>query len=141
MAPLTASGQAYRQNAVLSASPGELVVMLYDGARRFLRQAGAAMQAGEVERAHNALRRAELIIGHLDGTLDHDQGELPARLHTIYQFCLVHLNRGRMGQDPRMLDEVVNLLGELRGAWAEVASRPEAVDRSRLAGTAQAAVR
>jgi flagellar protein FliS len=129
MAPLTASPQAYRQNAVLSASPSELVVMLYDGARRFLRQASAAMDAGEVERAHNALRRAELIIGHLDGTLDHEQGDISARLHAIYQFCLVHLNRGRMGQDSRMLEEVGNLLGELRGAWAEIATRPEAALR------------
>jgi flagellar protein FliS len=122
MAPLTASPQAYRQNAVLSASPSELVVMLYDGARRFLRQAGAAMAAGEVERAHHALRRAELIIGHLDGTLDHEYGELPSRLHAIYGFCLAHLNRARMAQDARMLDEVSRLLGELRGAWARIAA-------------------
>ena len=59
---------------MLSASPTQLVVMLYDGARRFLRQAAAAMQAREIERAHNALRRAELIIAHLDGVLDDDQG-------------------------------------------------------------------
>jgi flagellar protein FliS len=125
MAPLTASPQAYRQNAVLSATPGELVVMLYDGARRFLRQAAVAMDQGEIERAHTTLRRAELIIGHLDGTLE-DQGQLTERLHSIYQFCMAHLNRGRMGQDTRMLEEVSRLLGELREAWAAVASRPEA---------------
>jgi flagellar secretion chaperone FliS len=127
MAPLTASPQAYRQNAVLSASPGELVVMLYDGARRFLRQASIAMGEGQVERAHNSLRRAELIIGHLDGTLDHEQGQISERLHAIYQFCLAHLNRGRMGQDTRMLEEVSSLLGELREAWAEIAEQPKAV--------------
>ena len=121
--------QAYRQSAVLSASPGELVVMLYDAARRFLRQASVAMGEGQIERAHNSLRRAELIIAHLDGTLDHDQGQLPERLHSIYQFCLAHLNRGRMGQDVRMLEEVSNLLGELREAWAEVADQPEAMAR------------
>ena len=124
-----ASPQAYRQSAVLSASPGELVVMLYDAARRFLRQASVAMGEGQIERAHNSLRRAELIIAHLDGTLDHDQGQLPERLHSIYQFCLAHLNRGRMGQDVRMLEEVSNLLGELREAWAEVADQPEAMAR------------
>jgi flagellar protein FliS len=122
-----ASPQAYRQSAVLSASPGELVVMLYDAARRFLRQASVAMSEGQVERAHNALRRAEMIIGHLDGTLDHDQGQISERLHAIYQFCLAHLNRGRMAQDKRMLDEVSNMLGELREAWAEIADEPRAV--------------
>jgi flagellar secretion chaperone FliS len=122
-----ASPQAYRQSAVLSASPGELVVMLYDAARRFLRQAGAAMGEGQVERAHVALRRAELIIGQLDGTLDDEQGQISERLHSIYQFCLAHLNRGRMGQDTRMLEEVSSLLGELRDSWAEVAEQPQAV--------------
>jgi flagellar protein FliS len=124
-----ASPQAYRQSAVLSASPGELVVMLYDAARRFLRQASIAMDEGEVERAHNMLRRAEMIVGQLDGTLDLDQGQVAERLHSIYQFCLAHLNRGRMGQDTRMLEEVSNLLGELRQAWTEVAEheQPRAV--------------
>jgi flagellar secretion chaperone FliS len=126
-----ASPQAYRQSAVLSASPGELVVMLYDAARRFLRQASIAMNEGEVERAHNALRRAELIVAQLDGTLDPEQGQISERLHSIYQFCLVHLTRGRMGQDTRMLEEVSNLLGELREAWTEVAEheQPKAAAR------------
>ena len=49
--------------------------MLYDGARRFLRQANVAMREGQVERAHNTLRRAELIIVHLDGILDFNKGK------------------------------------------------------------------
>jgi flagellar secretion chaperone FliS len=117
-----ATPDAYRQGAVLAATPGQLVVMLYDGARRFLRQASIAMRAGEVERAHNTLRRSELIIAHLDGTLDFDQGQLPERLHSIYQFCLAHLNSARLNQDAAKLEEVSDLLGELREAWAQVAA-------------------
>jgi flagellar secretion chaperone FliS len=117
-----ATADAYRQGAVLAATPGELVVMLYDGARRFLRQASIAMRAGEIERAHNTLRRGELIIAHLDGTLDFDQGQLPERLHSIYQFCLAHLNTARLSQDAAKLEEVSDLLGELREAWAQVAA-------------------
>jgi flagellar protein FliS len=121
MSSLAASPAAYRQGAVLGATPGELIVMLYDGARRFLRQAGIAMREGEVERAHNTLRRAELIIGHLDGVLDFEQGQISEHLHSIYQFCLAHLNKGRLSQDPSKLEEVSDLLGELREAWAQVA--------------------
>ncbi len=121
MSNLTASPAAYRQGAVLAATPGELIVMLYDGARRFLRQANVAMREGQVERAHNALRRAELIVAHLDGVLDFDQGEVSERLHSIYQFCLAHLNAGRNNQDPGKLEEVSELLGELREAWSQVA--------------------
>ena len=117
-----ASPQAYRQSAVLTAAPGELVVMLYYGARRFLRQATVAMRDGQIERAHNTLRRAEMIIAHLDATLDFEQGQLPEQLHTIYGFCLKHLNSGRIHQDPAKLEEVSELLGELREAWSQVAS-------------------
>jgi flagellar protein FliS len=120
MSNLTATPAAYRQGAVLAATPGELVVMLYDGARRFLRQANVAMREGQIERAHNTLRRAELIIGHLDGILDFQQGEIPERLHAIYLFCLAHLDAGRRNQDPSKLEEVSELLGELREAWAQV---------------------
>ncbi|HEX5851875.1 MAG TPA: flagellar export chaperone FliS [Solirubrobacteraceae bacterium] len=121
MSNLTASPQAYRQTAVLAASPGELVVMLYDGARRFLRQATVAMREGQIERAHNTLRRGEMIIAHLDGTLDLEQGQVSEQLHSIYGFCLGHLNSGRMHQDHTKLEEVSELLGELRDAWAQVA--------------------
>ena len=106
----------------MGASPGQLVVLLYDGARRFLRQAASAMRDGEVERAHKNVRYAERIIGHLDGTLDDEQGEVPQSLHGVYQFYLAHLNAARMDQDADKLDEVNELLGELRDAWAQVAA-------------------
>jgi flagellar protein FliS len=105
---------------VLSASPPELVVMLYDGACRFLRQSAAAMREGEVERAHNRLRRAELIVAYLEGAFGHEQGEIAANLHAIYRFCLRHLNEGRRTQDASKLEQVSDLLGELRKAWVRV---------------------
>jgi flagellar secretion chaperone FliS len=122
MGNLAASPQAYRRGAVLAASPADLVVILYDGARRFLRQAVAAMKQGEIERAHNTLRHAEMIIGHLDGTLDLEQGDIARRLRDIYGFCLRHLNKARLAQDPAMLEEISDLLGELRDAWSRIAT-------------------
>jgi flagellar secretion chaperone FliS len=127
MSNVTASHAAYRRGAVLAATPGELVVMLYDGARRFLRQAVNAMHADEFERAHKTLRHGERIISHLDATLDFEQGELPQRLHAIYVFCLSQLNAARIGQDPAKVEEVSALLGELRDAFSQVAAE---VDRS-----------
>ncbi len=116
-----ASSKAYRQNAVLSASPVQLVIELYDGARRFLRQAAEAMGEREVERAHNKLRRAEMIIDHLDGVIDDDQGEIASHLHAVYAFYLAHLNEARMTQDPTKVRDVARMLGQLREAWREVA--------------------
>ncbi len=125
MSNVTASHAAYRRGTVLAATPAELVVLLYDGARRFLRQAVKAMGEGEVERTHNALRRGERIINHLDGTLDFEQGEISQRLHAIYLFCLSQLNAARMFQDASKVEEVNELLGELRDAWSLVAAEAE----------------
>lgn len=116
-----ASSKAYRQNAVLSASPAQLVVELYDGARRFLRQAADAMGARDIERAHQKLRRAEMIIDHLNSVIDDDQGEISTQLHTVYAFYLAHLNEARMSQDPEKVRAVARMLGDLREAWNQVA--------------------
>lgn len=121
MSSLAPSPAAYRQGAVMAATPAELIVMLYDGARRFLRQAGLAMAEGEIERAHNTLRKAELIVAHLDSVLDYEQGEVADNLHQIYSFCLAHLNSARLTQDASKLEEVSDMLGELREAWAQAA--------------------
>ena len=124
MTPPVSSPQAYRENTVLSATPEQLVVMLYDGAQRFLRRAGAEMRAGEIEATHNDLRRAEAILAHLNTVLDHEHDpQLAGQLSAIYRFCLEHLNRARFQQTTEELDEVVAMLGELRESWAELARR------------------
>jgi len=117
-----ASPQAYRESAVLTAPPERLVVMLYDGARRFLQQAATAMRDGDVPTAHERLRRAERIVEHLDATLDLSQGEISERLEAIYDFCRQQMAEARMRQDAARLDTVGGLLGELREAWAQLAA-------------------
>jgi flagellar protein FliS len=122
---LTAPQTAYRRGAVMAATPGQLVVLLYDGARRFLRQGAMAMREGQIERAHNALRRAERIINHLDATLDFNQGEVPQLLHALYQFSLRHLGDARLEQDPGKVEEISGMLGELREAFNDISAAVE----------------
>ncbi len=118
----TATPNAYRESAVLSAPPEMLVVMLYDGARRYLFQAGVAMRDGQIELSHRKLRRAEDIIHHLHDVLDMDQGEIPERLESIYLFCLRYLMQARFDRDATKLEKVSALLGELREAWAAIST-------------------
>jgi flagellar protein FliS len=119
---LAPSPQAYRESAILTAPPERLVVMLYDGARRFLCQAAAAMRERDVPTAHERLRRAEAVVEHLRATLDFEQGgEVARRLADIYAFCTRQLAAGRMRQEPELLEQVGELLGELREAWAQIA--------------------
>lgn len=121
------SPRAYRQGAVLSAPPERLVVMLYDGARRFLHQAAAAMRERQIEASHVRLRQAEDIIIHLRESLDLEQGEVAVRLQAIYVFCQRQLRQARFSRNPAQIEEVSALLGELREAWATIETRQERV--------------
>ena len=112
---------AYRESAVMTASPEQLVVMLYDGANRFLVQSAVAMRAGQAGLAGEKLRRAEAIIDELLATLDMSAGEVAERLQALYLFFKDHLGLARLKQDPAKVDEVARLMRELRGAWAGIA--------------------
>jgi flagellar protein FliS len=116
----TAQPNAYRQSAVLTATPERLIVMLYDGMHRFLSQAAAAMRAQNIPATHTRLRQAESILAHLQGTLDLSQGEIAQNLLSIYLFCRRHLNEARIELDPVKVDEVDGLLMTLRDAWDQI---------------------
>lgn len=121
-AHLATTQTAYQKSAVLTATQGQLIVMLYDGAFRYLTQASVAMAERNIEMAHNKLRRAELIIDHLRASLDFEGGgEMAGRLWSIYSFCTRYLNEARLQRDPQRIEQVRTLLGTLRDAWAEVA--------------------
>jgi flagellar protein FliS len=114
---------AYKQQSILTATPGQLVVMLYDGCLRFLYQAAHALRDGDVGESNVRLSRAEAIIEELHATLDLEQGGVVAsRLQGIYTFCSKHLVEARMARDPEMVDKVSELLSELREAWAQIAA-------------------
>jgi flagellar protein FliS len=114
---------AYKQQSILTATPGQLVVMLYDGCLRFLNQAAFAMREGNGRESDARLMRAEAIIDELLATLDLEQGGVIAsRLQGIYVFCSRHLIEARRASDPEMIEKVGELLGELRDAWAQVAT-------------------
>lgn len=124
MTPYESAGRAYTAAAVMTASPEQLVSMLYDGAIRFLRQAAAAARAGRRDVARQRLRSAHAIIQELSTSLDLRQGELAARLHAIYRFCSRHLIESTAASNPDGYEEVAALLAELRSAWEQAAERP-----------------
>lgn len=122
-APAARQSAAYKQSAILTASPGQLVVMLYDGARRFLFQSMAAMREDDQTRASERMGRAEAIIDELQATLDLSQGKLASDLQGLYVFFRKTLGEARVERDPDKIDWVWNQLGELREAWAQIAAQ------------------
>jgi flagellar secretion chaperone FliS len=118
-----ASPQAYRSSSVMTASPGQLVVMLYDGAGRFLRQAEIAAEEGAWRHAMDRLSKADAIVDELLVTLDVAQGgEVAERLQSIYVFCKRLTIEARIERDVEKIRKTASLLADLRDAWAEIAA-------------------
>ena len=118
-----ASPHAYRSSSVMTASPGQLVVMLYDGAGRFLRQAEIAAAEGAWPHATGRLDKADAILDELLVTLDTEQGgEIAERLQGIYVFCKRLLIEARVEREIAKIAKVASLLADLRDAWAEISA-------------------
>jgi flagellar secretion chaperone FliS len=119
----TAPTAAYKQQSILTATPGQLVVMLYDGCLRFLQQGALSMRDGNIAEAGSRLSRAEAIVEELLSTLDMEKGGVIAsRLQGIYVFCVRQLMEARLERDAEKIDKVAELLSELRDSWVQVAA-------------------
>ena len=114
--------RAYKESAVLTATPEQLVVMLYDGASRFLFQAATAMREGNLAAANSRLQAAEAIVDELTVTLNMEAGDVAERLKGIYVFCRRLTTEARLERNPQKIEQASRLLSELREAWAQVST-------------------
>ena len=117
--------EAYRQTMVQSRSPLELVVMLYDGALRFLKETEEAMRRGDLIAKRDALSKSFAILSELQSTLNVDQGGATAEsLDSLYIYMINRLTEANIQKNPAPVQEVITLLTGLRDAWAAVAQAP-----------------
>jgi flagellar secretion chaperone FliS len=121
------SHASYRTSAILTASPEQLVIMLYDGCHRFLLQSITAMREENLSAARERFGRATAIIDELQCTLDMSAGVIAERLAGIYIFCQRHLAEGLSEHNPEKLEQVDELLRELRDGWAQAAAAAKVV--------------
>ena len=124
---MTAGYQAYHHNAVATAAPEQLVVMLFDGALRFSRRAIAAYEAGQRPQATQAIGRVTSIVNELNATLDTEAGgEIARNLRSIYGFVNRHLVEAVRLSDPNRVRQAAELLAELREAFSEASKEVRA---------------
>ncbi|TEB04920.1 Flagellar protein FliS [Pelotomaculum schinkii] len=109
--------QQYQQNAVKSAGRGELTLMLYNGAIKFIKLGMKLAGEENIQGAHNAIVRAQEIITHLNDTLNMDY-ELSAGLASLYDYINRRLVEGNMKKDQDILGEALGLVEDLRNTWA-----------------------
>ena len=121
------AAQAYRRVESESRSPLELVVMLYDGALRFVNDAREAHARKDLRARGQAISKTLAIIGELQNTLDMDKGaDVAEQLDDLYTYINSRLLDVTLKQDIAACDEVQKLLTMLREGWAQAATQPPA---------------
>ncbi len=112
---------AYQETSVATENKGRLIVMLYDGAIKFLRLAIKEMEAGNYEAKGRYIGKAQDIISELNTVLDMEAGgEIASNLRKLYFFMTRHLSKANSKSDPQMVREVISLLEELNKGWRAI---------------------
>lgn len=109
----------YQNNKVLTASPGELTLMLYDGAIKFCNQAIVGVEQKEIEKAHNNIKKIQRIIDYLRQTLDMSY-EVAQDFENMYVYITRRLFEADIKKDKEILEEVNTHLHAIRDNWKEV---------------------
>ncbi len=109
---------AYQDNKVLTATPAELTLMLYDGVIKFCNMAVMAIEKNDVSKAHLNIIKAENIILELKATLNFNY-PISNELDVLYEYIYKRLTDANLIKDTEILEEVLNLVRELRDTWKE----------------------
>jgi len=109
----------YNNNKILTASPGELTLMLYDGAIRFCNIAQTAIEVKDIQKAHNNIMKVERIIDYLRQTLDMKY-PVAEDFERVYVYLSQRLVEANMKKDNEILKEVNEHLHSMRDTWKEV---------------------
>jgi flagellar protein FliS len=110
--------EAYKTNALTTASPGELTLMLYDGCLKFIGLAKQAMTENQVEERNNNIQKAQDIVLELMATLNMDV-EVAQSMMPLYEFVHRRLLEANIRQDMESLKEAEGIMTEFRDAWKE----------------------
>jgi len=129
--------KTYRSNAVLTASPGQLVLMLYDGALKAMAIAREALEQPDegdprrIEIINHQLQKAQNIIAELQSGLNFNAGgDLSKTLFSLYDYHNRRLMEANLRKQVAPVIEVEGLVRELRNAWAEMLMKQEGAPSS-----------
>ena len=112
----------YKETSVGTQSKGRLIVMLYDGAAKFLNLAIKELEAGNYAEKGKYIAKAQDIINELNAILDMDSGgEIASNLRQLYCFMIRRLSEANIKKDPRLIQDVIDLMEELNQGWKAVA--------------------
>lgn len=125
---------AYFQTQTVTSSQGEMLLMLYEGAIKFLNRAKEKIGERDFAAKGIAISKAIAIISELDASLNAEKGgELAGNLHRLYGFCNSRLLDANLKMHIPFIDEVISILEGLRSAYAAIINTPEAQSAAKMA--------
>ena len=132
---LSQFAKSYKSIAVTTAPPGQLILMLYDGALRFMANAAAGFDETQFIRRneviHNNLVKVEHILQELQGVLDMSvEGGFPQRMYALYGFMLSQIRLANRAKQQDPIRVVERILGEIRDAWARMLEQTASENRA-----------
>lgn len=122
---------AYLRSKVMTATPAELTLMLYEGAIKFVNKAIMSIEKNDVMGAHNNLMKTQRIVEELRASLDHKY-PVAKEFDTVYEYILRRLVEANIKKDKDILEEVLEHLRTMRDTWKEVmknANAPQTASR------------
>jgi len=131
---MTNAFQEYSETDVAGAGQLKLIIMLYEGARRFLMQARDCIQKNQTMDAHNYLIKAKRIIVHFLCTTDPNSSRLAADLHKLYVFLYERIARANMCKSIEETDAALRIINKLLEGWKELRAGSEPVSPAHPGG-------
>ncbi len=125
----------YQQNSIMTATPEELTLMLYNGCIKGIRLAKIGLEDKDYEKANLYLCKAQAIIRELRATLDMKY-DISKNLYELYTYFLDRLIEANVKKESAILDEVEQFVSDLRDTWAE-AMKDARIKQAGRGGTTQ----
>ena len=113
--------QAYQNIQVTTVDKGRLLLMMYEGAIKFLKQARAGLEANDIPKFCRFLSKGQAIIAELMNTLDFEKGGTIARdLDRLYDFMLFYLTEANLHRDAQRITRTIGLIETIYSAYKEI---------------------
>ena len=110
---------AYANNKIMTASPAELTLMLYEGAIKFANLSIAGIEEKDIQKAHTNIIKVERIIEEFQATLNHKY-PVAKDFDNVYNYLLSRLKEANIKKDKEIMEEVLKHLRTMRDTWKEV---------------------
>lgn len=119
MATLNKAAMQYQRNAIQTASPAKLTLMLFDGAIKFSNIALEGIEEGDIEKAHNNIIKVQKIIVEFRATLDFKY-PVAQEFDKVYDYIYRRLVEANMKKDKEIMEEALRHIRTMRDTWKEV---------------------